>query len=55
MYLAVGSSGRYFLDRYHQFNGHISKVSLILGPGGFFETEDQLRRQIPAKPEYLRN
>lgn len=23
LYLAVGSSGRYFLDRYYQFNGHI--------------------------------
>ncbi|CAD8058815.1 unnamed protein product [Paramecium sonneborni] len=55
LYLAVGSSGRYFLDRYHQFNGHIQKVSLILGHGGFFEHEDQLRKQIPAKPEFLRN
>lgn len=26
-----------------------------MGSGGYFETEDLLRKQIPSKPEFLRN
>lgn len=39
------------VNNYHGFNGQIGLVSLKLGPGGFIETADQLRKAAPNKPD----
>jgi len=50
LYFAAGSSGAKLINNYHSFNGKIAKVKLYLGNGSFFESADDLRKEMSAKP-----
>lgn len=51
LYFAAGSSGSKLLKNYPSFNGHIANVKLNLGPGGYIDTLDELKKVLPKIPQ----